>query len=228
MAQFQKNTTHPDTVPKRRITGSDLAFLDSLQHTLNTQDTMGNADPRFWVIKQSEWQLTANGNHDAIQYYDEETGMTIRTPSELSDYFDCHVEYDVQIVKDGNDEWNISICDFFIAEAIPDTDDLETFVPEDLDEYIEDNIRTLQKQYVERVSVIVPDTLFLTHKACEDHLRRYGYNYAPDAHAYCMTATRSPEYETLLRMLQTVDWTDVAISIIATQPAYEDTEERED
>ena len=61
-----------------------------------------------------------------------------------------------------------------------------------------------------RRSRVVPDTLFLTHKACEDHLRKYGYNYRKDAHAYAMTAIRSPQFEKLIKLLQTVDWAALA------------------
>lgn len=61
----------------------------------------------------------------------------------------------------------------------------------------------------EKVDIIYPDSMFLTHKECENHLRKYGYNYSEDAHAYAMTAYRSPEVETLLNLLETVDWDSV-------------------
>ena len=47
--------------------------------------------------------------------------------------------------------------------------------------------------------------MFLTHKECEEHLKEYGYNYSEDAHAYAMTAQRSPEVETLLNILESVE-----------------------
>lgn len=63
--------------------------------------------------------------------------------------------------------------------------------------------------YYEKVDIIYPNTMFLTHKECEEHLKEYGYNYSKDAHAYAMTAQRSPEVETLLNILESVDWDSV-------------------
>lgn len=48
--------------------------------------------------------------------------------------------------------------------------------------------------------------MFLTHKECENHPRKYGYNYIEAAHAYTMTVQRSPEVKTLLNLLESVDW----------------------
>jgi hypothetical protein len=41
----------------RPITKEDIAFLADLQRELTTQDTVGQADPRFWVIRDSH-QIT--------------------------------------------------------------------------------------------------------------------------------------------------------------------------
>ena len=61
-------------------------------------------------------------------------------------------------------------------------------------------------RYIEHRHHVYQDTLFLTHKEAEDHLRKFGYNYDPTAHAFAMTAHRSPEIEKLLQILQQVDW----------------------
>ena len=55
MAIFHKTLQyHEDTTEKRDISQEDIEFLKKLQLEMNTQDTTGTADPRFWVIKGSE------------------------------------------------------------------------------------------------------------------------------------------------------------------------------
>lgn len=58
MAQFHENLHHHnDTTEKHPITKEELDFLSDLQHELNTQDHVGQADPRFWVIMGQEKQV---------------------------------------------------------------------------------------------------------------------------------------------------------------------------
>ena len=55
MAKFWNNLKyHEDTVKKEKLTKEDITFLKDLQKELNTEDTVGTASPRFWVIKQPE------------------------------------------------------------------------------------------------------------------------------------------------------------------------------
>ena len=55
MAKFWDNLKyHEDTVEKEKLTKEDITFLKDLQKELNTEDTVGTASPRFWVIKQPE------------------------------------------------------------------------------------------------------------------------------------------------------------------------------
>ena len=64
MAIFHKTLHyHEDTTEKRDISREDIEFLKSLQLEMNTQDTTGTADPRFWVIKGSE-RVIDNENPD--------------------------------------------------------------------------------------------------------------------------------------------------------------------
>ena len=52
MAIFHKTLQHhEDTTEKRDISQEDIEFLKKLQLEMNTQDTTGTADPRFWVPK---------------------------------------------------------------------------------------------------------------------------------------------------------------------------------
>ena len=56
---------HEDTTEKRDISQEDIEFLKRLQLEMNTQDTTGTADPRFWVIKGSE-RVVDNENPDEL------------------------------------------------------------------------------------------------------------------------------------------------------------------
>ena len=212
MPKFQKTTRRQDTVRKRPLDRDDITFLSKLQTELNTQDTMGNADPRFWVIAQTEEVPGTPDEHDEAMLVDKETGDTVKSLSELAEYLEeqgIGVHYDpsdgmegmLYILRKGETalkDHNYEHVYATMQSVIDDVDD-------------ELGLETLRVGYVSRKSVIVKDTLFLTHKACEDHLRQYGYNYNPDAHAFAMTAVRSPEFETLLKLLQFVDWASVRV-----------------
>lgn len=55
MAVYHKNLQyHKDTVRKHRLQEEEINFLMELQKEMNTQDNVGQADPRFWVILGSE------------------------------------------------------------------------------------------------------------------------------------------------------------------------------
>lgn len=55
MAIYHKTLKyHEDQTQKRDLTQEDIQFLLELQKEMNTQDTTGTADPRYWVIKGSE------------------------------------------------------------------------------------------------------------------------------------------------------------------------------
>lgn len=112
--------------------------------------------------------------------------------------------------------------DFLVKDDLYFTEENELIVVNDGEEYVVDDITSafealsdilymddVEIGSYEKDDIIYPNIMFLTHKECENHLRKYGYNYSEDAHAYAMTAYRSPEVETLLNILETVDWDSV-------------------
>lgn len=208
MAIFQE--THPlpmDPIAKRPLTLNDIEFLKKLQYELNTQDSMGNRNPRFWVIKESQKTYV---NRDNCYDY-----VTITNEQDLGfEIWNLDILFDVmsRMITDRTVPYNITKnADGYIILTNTDDDSSEL-----IQEITEDTAEMLNKiakddgrftpNYVSSEFRIVPDTLFLTHKACEEHLRKYSYNYASDAHAYAMTADRSPEFETLLGLLQQIDF----------------------
>lgn len=130
MAYYYKNPQyHEDKIEKRKITPEEIDFLISLQKEMNTQDTCGNPEPMFWVIKGKE------------------------------KIFETQDEYD-------------------------------------------------EKRLV-YIGKIYYDTLFLTHKSAENHLRENHYNYDESAHTFMMTAFRSPEVKMLWKILREVNWDEL-------------------
>ena len=78
---------------KRAITAEDIEFLEALQNEMLTQDTMCQADPRFWVVRHSfnEPCWAEQADHYAIvgtdgdkigeiEYFEEECGAFTCVP----------------------------------------------------------------------------------------------------------------------------------------------------
>lgn len=191
MAVFQKTVRRTDDIKKRPLSPDDVKFLAGLQKELNTQDTMCQRDPRFWVIKQTITVPAPLDDADEIVAVDNESGDEYYTVQDVADFVAC-------LQDDGIDADAVLAC-HDMASAV----DAANGTPG-----LEGRLRAVGMRHQ---PVTVQDTFFLTHKDCEDHLRKYGYNYKPDAHAFAMTAVRSPAYETLLGLLQTVDWTGIKI-----------------
>lgn len=207
MARFQKTTPRKDEVPRRPLTAEDLAFLAELQSELNTQDTMGNRDPRFWVIKQTETKACGPDDADGPVFLDEGGARVAHGMEGLLEFLrDAHGKDAVQWTASGAGTYRLSLRDAgggLVQELASDEHELADAVESA-------GLGRYEPAYECGRSRIVPDTLFLTHRACEDHLRKYGYNYEQDAHAYAMTAVRSPQFEKLVELLQTIDWKAMA------------------
>lgn len=200
MPRFQETHLREDTVQRVRLAQDDLDFLKALQSQLNTQDTMCNADPRFWVIRQTEAQRCDEESADETNIVDE-SGATVATDFESFMKYLRENPVDDVIVRENRHGWLVDVDLPGWTESQPVSS------LEDMLELLTDaGCREFWPVYYKNVEVTVPDTLFLTHKECEDHLRKYGHNYKPDAHAYAMTAIRSPQVERLVKLLQTADW----------------------
>ncbi len=207
MAIFNSNFKyHEDTVEKHPLTEEELLFLKAFQTERNTQDTVCQASPRYWVIKGSKTVF-----EDGI-----DEGEAIRINGEC--FYDVNTGDLTSLLTNTKEK----LEDFLDKDDLYFTEENELIVVNDGEEYVVDDITSafnvlsdilyeddVEIGYYEKVDIIYPNTMFLTHKECEEHLKEYGYNYSEDAHAYAMTAYRSPEVETLLNLLETVDWDSV-------------------
>ena len=52
------------------LTDEQRSFLKGLQEELNTQDTVGQADPRFWVVMCSEYKECSEDMAEKYAVYD--------------------------------------------------------------------------------------------------------------------------------------------------------------
>lgn len=215
MATYHKNLKyHEDTVKKHSITEEELDFLIRLQKEMNTQDTVSQADPRFWVIKGSEEKIAAGMGWDECRLIDENTGDIIaRSMQELRDYMkdflfgeiedsipECH-ELEIKF-SEIDDEITLKWRDGY-----GDLDSVDFDTMEEAAEWLDnEGIASFYVDYIEKRDKIYKDTMFLTQKEAENHLRANSYNYSEDAHTYAMTAWRAPDVEKLWKILQEVDW----------------------
>ena len=68
MAKYWENLKyHEDAVVKEKLSNDDIKFLKELQKELNTEDNVGTANPRYWVIRQPE--RIYHLDEDAADYY---------------------------------------------------------------------------------------------------------------------------------------------------------------
>lgn len=218
MAVFQVNTPHADTHPRRNLTPEDAAFLSALQTTLNTQSTMGNAQPTFWVIKGSEDAPVDVEACDATHLSVDGQLHDVSTPEKILEFLSSDDVADIMASHgvDYHVEADATLHGNALVRANSENDDFEDSIEtaEEVHYLLVDVARLspvdVQPLQIIRRPKIYQDTLFLTHAACQEHLRRYGYNYDHSAHAFAMTAHRSPELEQLLEVVRSVRWDKVA------------------
>lgn len=212
MPVFQSCPYHVDNVIKRKPNKNDIEFLSTLQTILNTQNNMGNADPIFWVIAgRKKIKCNDDDGPDEIQFWFNYECYDLTDADDIEAFQDAikdqlGIDVDIQSVNkkvnlrihDPSDDYTEEYTNIDLISAIKKLNDclmFELLIIRDVD--------IVPIKYSEH---IYPDTFFLTHEAAEDHLKTNGHNYDPTAHAYAMTAVRSPQVETLWRLLRELDF----------------------
>ena len=169
---------------KIEISQEDYEFLKELQHELNTQDTDGQADPRFWGVMENRMEGVPDGCGDPYVYLGD--GVT--------ENLEGAVEYVEGIIRDFYDEETIAIWDNLDKE---DIDGVADFIHDHIDN--EARVVYMEKRYhISRMT-----GAFLTKRACKEYIEKYGYNHS-NPQTYAMTAIRNFEYERLLKILKTI------------------------
>ena len=186
------------------LSSEDLAFLRGLQEELNTQPTLGTADPRFWVIMDYEYVPTDEWVYmDAIDF----NGHTL----DVADFLDCIYgevlehdgygaaakwleEHHIRLDEDGHSQ---------VSEYSFDFGEVEEIREEYLEAHPDDSI-----DFLVRRRFISSNSLFLTLREATEHLKANWYHYDKLAHPYCSCAFRSPQFERLIKVLRTADFSE--------------------
>lgn len=216
-------------IEKHSLTQEELDFLIDLQHELNTQDTVSQADPRFWVVagtqkvcvgkEYSEGEelcggesILADGIEEAVKYFQEEVIIAANEDSEEFEY--VLEEEKTRSFK----SWKVLKIDKTCDKNDEDYDEGDEILKEynyinDIEELIEalNDLGLIEDDeymvgHYRSEHHIYPDTMFLTNRSCKRHIELNHYHYDANVHSYAMTAWRSPEVEQLWNILQKVDW----------------------
>jgi len=204
MAYFHSRLKyHEDVTPKHLITDDEIAFLLELQKEMNTQDNVGQADPRFWVIKGSTKEYGIDdGYEDGCVLVDDSDEIAAR---DIESLFQHLLDNKYNGILELEDAKTIKMIDKKIEIKWKDKTETITSL-EDAYEWFCDMGYSYRLENYRVKSIIYPDLLFLTQKAAENHLRANHYHYSDDAHTYAMTSWRNPETEKLWNILRKVDW----------------------
>jgi len=171
-----------------KLTSQDIKFLKELQHEMLTQDTVCQANPRFWVVQGTVREYGCESGYS--------DGMVVNGVDD-EEYED--VEEFIKVLIDNGFLSNGDIVEgekYDFEEIIEKLDD---------DDFRICCYKNVDKNY--------PDTMFLTNRECKEHIRANHYHYPKDAHSYAMTAWRSPQVEKLYKILENTDWDSIQCEV---------------
>lgn len=218
MALYHKNLKyHKDDIEKHSLTNEERKFLLELQTELNTQDCVGQANPRFWVIKGSE-KLYHVDEADGYELYDKEACEVLAEDAEgICEYINEYLLEAINEERPLKEKYTVTyeeavfgddvICVTWIDEDY-DEQRMELSDINDIQEWLNEHGYDYEVISYKIIPKIYKDTMFLTQKDAEEHLKANDYHYSADAHTYAMTAWRSPRVAKLIEILQKVDWNE--------------------
>ncbi len=195
---------------KRDLTANDIVFLNELQNEMNTQDTVGQASPRYWAVRDIErvydialeiaekieilrdGDVIANSFNDFINYLNAYLNENEK-PFELV-AFSSNREYSID-VKNQDGEL-IRFCEVSVDVLIDKLQDKEV-----LSTYYEYRARGYNEEFR-----IKESSFFLTNDECKKHIKENAHHYTERAHSYAMTAWRSPQVEKLYELLENINF----------------------
>lgn len=204
MAHFWEGLKrHEDTIQKHEITNEEIQFLKNMQHEMNTQDTVHQANPRYWVIRNyTKIYGKSLSNPDGISIFDPDACDTIIEASYDSFKTDNMIETILDALKD--DEYELTEEEI---ESIRTAYDIQSLCFE------LEQIETYSLVIMEYQEIPNDEGVFFTHEAAIKHLKDNHYHYADKAHTYAKTAWRSSE-EKLWDILQQVDFDALAEPVV--------------
>lgn len=207
MAKYWENLKyHEDTVVKEKLSNDDIKFLKELQKELNTEDNVGTASPRYWVIRQPERIYHIDEDEaDYVEFFDEHNRyeLTLEDLKEkLEDLGDDNLK-SVK-VKDG-----VLTFEYFegwleeVEEYMVDYNNSYRYGITKILELLEFDVSVV---YCKEIDVTVDNCMFLTQIDAENHLRANDHHYHEKARTYCMHGWRNPRFERLIKILSKTDF----------------------
>lgn len=187
----------------REINKQDIDFLKSLQYEMLTQDTVGQASPRFWVIMQEEKDYWVEDSCDGMFIYDCYSGDTLFEGELYSEEFK---KWFVDFINNETGNMINNIENFIDISFEYDEEEFYISNIKDLKEFL--NVKCgidVSIGYYRIYDDIKKDTMFLTYREAKEHIRKNHYHYR-QPHPYAMTAWRSPQVEKLYEILENVDF----------------------
>lgn len=168
------------------LTPDEIKFLKELQDELNTQETFGQADPRFWVVEQERWYPCPKGYEDRIVVYDHDACCTMTLEEGVRTVFD-NIETFLgnDAATEWLDDWCITLDDRF--DAWP----MSGRAVDALEDAASTYDMPFEVVYEQRHNEYVPDTMFLTYRECCEHIEKNDCHYR-NPRPFAMTAWRSP------------------------------------
>lgn len=166
----------------RTISKEDIAFLKDLQHERLTQHNDYCAEPVIWFVAQEKEVPAPDGCGDK-QYITDGEG----------NYFDFQEAKEHAKDNELDSEENI--------DSISYLEDMADF----LNEKEETNEYRVVAFNIERNFIDYQPGCFLTKRSCKDHIEANDHHYS-NGHTYGPTAWRNPEFERLMKIIETIDF----------------------
>lgn len=209
MAKYWENLKyHEDTVVKEKLSNDDIKFLKELQKELNTEDNVGTASPRYWVIRQPE--RIYHVDKDEADYFmfidDDYQELTLE---ELKNYLEDVYDDNLKSVDIKDGVLTFEYLDEFSEEIEKYTIDFYNSSLESsysVDKVLELLELEVNVVYYKEIDATVDNCMFLTQIDAENHLRANDYHYHEKARTYCMCGWRSPRFERLIKILSNTDF----------------------
>lgn len=163
------------------IVSEDVKFLKGLQDELNSQDTDGQAAPRFWVLREYVNEPTLDDYADDYVYIETNNYTEFKTVEEFIEFVEEQEAFSETRLQD--------------LKSFNRLSDIYNYL---YDNFINDGFKMLG---VKKIAKIVPNTLFLTKREAEDFIKRNRHNLSESVHTYAMTALDSPNFKKLLEII---------------------------
>lgn len=170
------------------IPQEDFDFLKDLQHELLTQDTDGQADPRYWGILETKEAPAPYGCGEPLIYFGDGTMSFDEAKKYAEETMRIEREYDIETEEFPEDWVNL------------DKDDMDGFC-----EFCHNHFGWYETRvvWVGKKEEVAQNAMFLTKRSCQQHISNNFYHYSRPR-TYAMTAWRNPEVERLLNILKSI------------------------